>query len=87
MRAARFSISGELLREVLHIPKTAFFTSASVNEMVNADVVTFVVHDPGFPEAAEPHESSPSVTVREMWLDRRVDWHWNIPPVAPGGSP
>lgn len=71
-RSARFQVSGDLLREVLHLPPLTRFIAASVDPANRWDLVTFVVEDPELPDADEPHDTNPTIT--------RVEhvWDWNI---------
>lgn len=69
MRAARFHVAGELLRQLLHMPDTACFVEARVK---NVDVVEFVCFDESLPESTRPHEAIP--TVRRDGDEYTWDW-------------
>jgi len=73
VRAASFKVSGELLRQALHMPETAEFVQASVGEFGHVD---FVVTDPSLPEATVPHRTEPMVTRLEGDETR---WDWGLP--------
>lgn len=70
MRAARFKMSVDLLRDLMHLPPNASIVGASTNGV--DPWVTFVVDDPSLPEAEEPHESLPTCTRKE------IVWSWNV---------
>lgn len=84
MRAARFKVSGALLREALHIPASSWFLAASVRDWVEAklngdDWVEFIVVDDAIPEA--PHLWDTNPTLRHIYNDdgtTEVVWDWNI---------
>lgn len=70
MRAARFQVAGELLRELLHMPDTACFVDARVS----VDVVEFVCIDETLPVSMWPHDATP--TVRQD--GDKYTWDWGL---------
>ena len=68
MRAARFHVSTELLRDVLQMPPASRIIGAHLDSSQRS--VVFVVDDPSLPEAEQPHDVTPTVT--------RVTWDWNV---------
>ena len=70
MRAARFQVSDELLREALHMPAGTRIIGASCDPA--AGTVSFVVDDPQLPEADEPHDAAPVVTAEVLI------WDWGV---------
>lgn len=80
VKAVRFTVSGELLRQVMHMPETSRFVGASVPVGWSGyDDVEFVVSDDDIPEAVEPHETDPTCT-RITAVPERIVWDWNVKP-------
>jgi len=74
MRAARFKVSTDLLREVLWMPSSSTITHLSIDP--NDDRVAVVVAtDHTLPDASEPHDLTPTVTRKSE------AWDWNVPTV------
>jgi hypothetical protein len=69
VRAARFSVSWEVIRDALHMPATCSLLWAKEDAQGR---LKLVVGDPALPEAEEPHESNPTIT--------RIEhaWEWGI---------
>lgn len=75
VRAVRFKVSGEMLRDVLHMPATARFLRAAASTR-DDDTVEFVVEDPDIPESDTVWDTVPTVThIR----DGAFVWDWNVP--------
>lgn len=72
MRAARFTVSIELLAQLLHLPPAARITGAGFDK--NGRGVELIVDDPALPEADWPHATVPVVT------DERYVWDWGVEP-------
>jgi hypothetical protein len=73
MKAALVEVSGEFLRELLHMPEGARIIGVgAVDE--SRETVTLIVEHDDLPDAELPHEANPTVThTREAFT-----WHWNI---------
>jgi hypothetical protein len=77
VRAARFDVAEELLRELLHLPARARIVGVSFRYVDSEHkALTFIVDDPALPEADFPHDCSPTVT-------HALQWQWNIKQDAP----
>lgn len=72
MRAARFTMAGEVLRQALHMPDGAQVIYAHVDP--DDDTIQLTVADPALPEAIGPHDCEPTVTRTQ---DAAV-WAWNV---------
>lgn len=77
MRAARFAVTPELLREALHMPPGSRIIEASVTGSGAYDLIEFVaVDDDTLPEADEPQQADPTIT-RIEGVPERFVWKWN----------
>lgn len=68
MTQARFKVSAELLREMLHMPTTASIIGAEFDD--DASVVVFTAYDFTLPNSDGPLDYDPVVTKREY------QWDW-----------
>ena len=71
MNAATFKVNGQLLGQLLHLPLTAKFVDADADF---AGHITFTVIDPDLPEADQPHQATPTVTILTNPEDYVWDW-------------
>lgn len=79
MKAARFTVAGDLLRQILHMPDTAVFVDARRNWMPGlGDSIEFTVVDDTLADTDDPAEAQPSVTTIAA-IPERYEWHWNLP--------
>lgn len=79
MRAVRFKITGNLLREALHLPESSLFVEASIRTdwATYSDIIEFTVTDGSIPEADEPHDADPIIR-RIAAIPEQVIWDWNL---------
>lgn len=73
MRAARFQVAGELLRQLLHMPDTASFAAAQVTSF-DPSIVEFVCFDESLPESPRPHDAMPTVSQD----GDEYTWDWGL---------
>lgn len=80
MRAVRFKITGNLLREALHLPESSLFVDAAMAaDWINRpDTIEFTVVDESIPEAEWPHDADPIIQ-RIAAIPEQVIWDWNLP--------
>lgn len=70
MRAAKFSVSGEMLLELLHVPPGGQIIHTEADPVTG--FVTLVVDHYALPEGDRPHEAMPTVTKEQF------KWDWGL---------
>jgi hypothetical protein len=73
VRAARFTVSAELLAEVLNMPKGSTIIGAAFMHSGHGGIELVVDH-PDMPESTAPTECLPTL--------KRIEWDWGLPPVV-----
>jgi hypothetical protein len=70
MRAARFTVSSELLAELLNMPKGSTIIGAAFMHSGHGGIELVVDH-PDLPESTAPTECLPTL--------KRIEWDWGLP--------
>lgn len=69
-RTARFTMSLDLLRDLLRMPVLSEIVEARVD--LGSRTIEFVAFDPALEPASSPHEADPTIT------EHRYEWKWNL---------